>query len=153
MGEPKLCDWCAMPLDPPKRRFCSPECAKLRRRWDWVKAVYGINGLEYWKIMVTQDSRCGCCRKPFKDGQTPHIDHEHGGHVRGIVCAYCNTRLIGRLKNHETAQKLADYLKDPPAVRALGRKVIAPGRPKRKRRATSNRKGQAQQQDSVQHPR
>lgn len=85
----------------------------------------------YQAILQEQGGKCGCCGKPFT-AATPHIDHEHGGHVRGIVHAYCNTRLIGRLKSPELAQRLANYLLEPPAVRALG-PVIAPGRPKKKR--------------------
>lgn len=89
---------------------------------------------DYALIYAHQGGRCAVCGKTFLDGKTPHIDHEHGGHVRGIVCAYCNTRLIGRLKSHELAQRLSDYLREPPAVTALGHPVIAPGRPKTKRR-------------------
>lgn len=96
--------------------------------------VYGLTPTQYLAILEQQDFKCGCCGKPFKEGKTPHVDHEHGGHVRGIVCAYCNTRLIGRLKSHDMAQRLADYLREPPAVQALGFPVIAPGRPKKKRR-------------------
>lgn len=96
--------------------------------------VYGLTMEEYGLILAHQGGRCGCCGKPFKQGKTPHIDHEHGGHVRGIVCPYCNTRLIGRLKSADLAQRLANYLTSPPAVQALGQPVIAPGRPPKKRR-------------------
>ena len=144
-----VCDACGSPLTGRQKRFCSPPCAKWVRRQEWIEKTYGITGIEFAVLMEHQNYRCGCCQRRCRENETPHVDHEHGGHVRGIVCAYCNTRLIGRLKNHETAQKLADYLKDPPAVRALGRKVIAPGRPKRKRRVNRNRKGQARSQDSV----
>lgn len=96
--------------------------------------VYGITEREYNKILRYQAYRCAVCCKLLTGEKTPHIDHEHGGHVRGIVCAYCNTRLIGRLKKWELAQSLADYLRSPPAVSALGKTVIAPGRPPKKRR-------------------
>lgn len=80
---------------------------------------------------------CGICQRPPRPGETFHLDHEHSkgqsGPVRGILCPYCNTRLIGRLKDHTKAQLMADYLREPPATRALGRVVIAPGRPKKKR--------------------
>lgn len=89
---------------------------------------------DYEAIMQQQGNVCGCCGKPFKEGQTPHVDHEHGGPVRGIVHPYCNTRLIGRLKSAELAQRLANYLLHPPAVLALGGPRIAPGRPPKKRR-------------------
>lgn len=97
--------------------------------------TYGLTMAQYETILEHQGHVCGCCGKPFKPGSVPHIDHEHGGHVRGLVHAYCNTRLIGRLKSPELAQRLADYLTHPPAVVALGGPVIAPGRkPKRRKR-------------------
>lgn len=100
--------------------------------------VYGLTPEEYNKILAHQGGKCAICKKRIvgDDVKTPHIDHEHGSnpHVRGILCAYCNTRLVGRLKSHQLAQWLADYLRDPPAVKALGRFVVAPGRPPKRRK-------------------
>lgn len=88
----------------------------------------------YHRIIEHQKGLCGLCHEPFKEGQTPHIDHDHKtGYVRGVVHAYCNTRLLHRLRYWETAQKVADYLRRPPAVAALG-PVVAPGRPPKKRK-------------------
>ena len=123
-------------------KYASAKCAKRVARAQWIMKVYGITMEEYHQIYEFQDGRCPICERGLLDesdisngtgGVKPHIDHEHGGHVRGLVCAYCNTRLIGRLKDHGKAQRLADYLRDPPAVLALQRRVIAPGRPKKKR--------------------
>jgi len=50
------------------------------------------------------------------------------------LCPYDNTYVVGRLRDHKRAQALADYLRDPPARRALGRVVIAPGRKRIRRR-------------------
>jgi DNA-directed RNA polymerase subunit RPC12/RpoP len=98
----------------------------------WILKVYGLTLEQYDKILKHQGYRCAVCKKPFTD-KTPHIDHEHGGHVRGIVCAYCNTRLIGRLKSPQLAQWLADYFHSPPAIEALGQKTMAPGRPRKRK--------------------
>lgn len=88
---------------------------------------------EYDVVLEYQKGKCAICRKNPASGKVLHIDHEHGGHVRGLLCGYCNTRLVGRLKDAELAQRLADYLRNPPAVSALGKQIMAPGRPKRKR--------------------
>lgn len=106
----------------------------MASRTVWLAKIYGLTLADYTTILEYQDGRCGCCNEPFAAGATPHIDHEHGGPVRGIVHAYCNTRLIGRLRSADKAQKVADYLRDPPAMRALGRAVVAPGRPKKPRK-------------------
>ena len=133
------CSFCGQLLTGKRLKYCDDECSKQAARWRWVLKTYGLTPEDYERILLQQGYRCGCCGKPFKEGKTPHIDHEHGGHVRGIVCPYCNTRLIGRLKSHELAQRLADYLLNPPAVEALGAKVVAPGRPPKKRKPRKKR--------------
>ncbi len=139
-SSPRLClCGCDQVLTGRKRTWASPECQKKGSRAAWILKTYSLSMEEYDQIMSEQKGVCGCCGDPFKPGQTPHIDHEHGKHIRGIVHPFCNTRLIGRLRSWERAQKLADYLRDPPAVRALGGERIAPGRPKKKR--TYKRRG------------
>lgn len=104
-------------------------------RATWLATVYGISLAEWDRILAEQGGGCGICERPPRERETFHLDHEHShgqsGRVRGILCPYCNTRLIGRLKDHTKAQRMADYLRDPPATRALGRVVVAPGRPKK----------------------
>jgi hypothetical protein len=96
--------------------------------------TYGITPEQYQQIWDFQEGLCPITGRVLGDTSKPHLDHDHvSGHVRGIVTAYANTRLIGRLRDYRTAQNLADYLKNPPAVEALGSPVIAPGRPARRR--------------------
>lgn len=130
------CQECGKPLTGRQSKFCSDGCRKQAARWAWILAVYGLTPEDYRAILAHQGGKCAICKKTFPEGKTPHVDHEHGKapFVRGILCAYCNTRLVGRLKNHQLAQWLADYLRDPPAVTALGRAVHAPGRPPKKRK-------------------
>lgn len=94
--------------------------------------VYGITLEQYAEILRIQDGKCAICRKKPSAGKHLNVDHEHGGSVRGLLCHYCNNRLVGRLKNHEAAQRLADYLRDPPA-KSVVEGAIAPGRPKKPR--------------------
>ncbi|GAB3847402.1 hypothetical protein GCM10029963_28820 [Micromonospora andamanensis] len=142
------CVVCAGELSGSQRKYDKPECAKRGARAEWILKTYGIT-LAEWDLIWEHQGRCCaiCKRKPRvkEDGteETFHLDHEHAqgqaGPVRGILCPYCNTRLVGRLKSADRAQSLADYLHTPPATVALGRVVIAPGRP-RKRRVTARRK-------------
>jgi hypothetical protein len=67
------------------------------------------------------------------------VDHEHdggpSGKVRGLICVIpCNLKIVARHKSPDLLQAAADYLRDPPAVKVFG-EVIAPGRPRKKRRA------------------
>lgn len=129
------CDACGGELTGRQRKFCSKACSKRAQRKAWLWNTYALTVDEYNLILTHQGNVCGCCGKPFKEGQTPHVDHEHGGPVRGIVHPYCNTRLIGRLKDADLAQRLANYLLNPPAVEALGGSArVAPGRPRKRRK-------------------
>lgn len=127
------CQGCGAFLVGRQKKWCSSSCQKKEARRKWVKDVYGLSLEEYDTILAHQGYKCAICRKIPQPGKHFHIDHEHGGHVRGLLCAYCNNRLVGRLKEHSLAQRLADYLREPPAVAALGKEILAPGRPKKKR--------------------
>jgi len=132
------CSACSAPLTGKQRKYCAdPDCTKERLYWAWVLKTYNLTPEMYWKIWKAQKGRCPITGRElvFLPGKRPHIDHDHvEGHVRGIVTAYANTRLIGRLRNYQTAQNLADYLREPPAEKALGQRVLAPGRPKKTRK-------------------
>lgn len=143
----KSCQRCSSPLTGKQRLWCSDRiCVEERTRWFWVLKTYNLTKAQYDAILEHQKGLCGLCEQPFKEGQTPHIDHDHNsGYVRGIVHAYCNVRLLHKLRDWKTAQKVADYLKVPPASEALPERVVAPGRPpkRRKKRATRRRKDAA----------
>ncbi len=118
-------------------KYATEDCRKRQSRDNWLRLTYDISSEEYDLILISQGGVCGICKRAPRDGEIFHVDHEHrekqSGPVRGILCPYCNTRLVGRLKSHEKAQAMADYLRDPPASRALGREAWATGRPKKKR--------------------
>ena len=103
--------------------------------------TYGLTLEQFDQIVSFQGGLCPITGRelfPENGKQLIHVDHDHSsGHVRGVVTAYANTRLIGRLRSWQTAQNLADYLRDPPATKALGGPVVAPGRPKKKRKKRS----------------
>ena len=127
------CAGCDAELTGRQKKWCSNSlCRKAASRAAWVLKVYGLSQEEYGEILELQKGVCGLCMKPFKEGQTPHIDHEHGGPVRGIVHPYCNVRLLHRLKSWEIAYRVYEYLRFPPAAGVVGRRK-APGRPKKKR--------------------
>lgn len=131
------CAGCGGLLTGRQKRWCSAACQKRAGRERWLLTIYNLDFEAWERIFIFQGGVCGICGREPRAGETFHVDHEHtagqAGVVRGILCAYCNTRLVGRLKSHERARALADYLENPPAVQALGEAVIAPGRPKKKR--------------------
>lgn len=140
----RSCVVCGNELTGRQRRYDNGECRKQQARAAWIQATYGLTLAEWDTIWWHQNGCCAICKRPPRMGEVFHVDHEHAqgpaGPVRGILCPHCNTRLVGRLKSAERAQALADYLLSPPATAALGRTVIAPGRPRKKR---TRRKGVA----------
>lgn len=144
----RVCLACGNPLEGRQLKFCAdPECVTKRKRAEHLMKLYGLTVEQFDQIIEFQNGLCPITGRPLlawneKNGkpQLIHVDHDHTtGVVRGIVTAYANTRLIGRLRSWETAQNLADYLRDPPATRALGGPVIAPGRPKKTKRKKRRR--------------
>ncbi len=119
-------------------KYASEACKKRGNRDAWLIKTYGITQKDYDEILAFQGGVCGICKRPPRVGEVFHVDHEHrdkqSGPLRGLLDSYCNTRLVGRLKSHERAQAMADYLRDPPATKALGREVWSAGRPKKTRR-------------------
>lgn len=55
--------------------------------------------------------KCAICKKPrsaFKNRLS--VDHNHrSGKVRGLLCFYCNKRVLGR-HSIESARNILDYL-------------------------------------------
>jgi hypothetical protein len=63
-----------------------------------LRRKYGITEEQYEELLLQQDSKCGVCGK--HESEFPvrlAVDHNHRtGEVRGLLCNYCNHRLVGR---------------------------------------------------------
>lgn len=106
-----------------------------KKRDLYLRRMYNITLTEYFAILESQDNKCCICQKPLS-GISNAVDHDHKtGIVRGILCAYCNHWNLGRLTDWELVQRMADYLREPPAVALLGAR-ITPKKSPRKRRAS-----------------
>src|SRR6266436_2895580 len=89
---------------------------KARAKWDlylWrsnLNSRYGINEIEYLKILADQNNGCAICgaltaADSFQ--RRLHVDHNHiTGIVRGLLCGNCNNGL-GRFKDDLTFLKKA----------------------------------------------
>lgn len=86
-------------------------------------------------MLADQAGVCAICAKP-PGGKLPlNVDHDHkSGLVRGLLCWKCNHRLLGGSGDDPVLfRAAAEYLERPPSLRTIGQ-VIAPPKPKRKRR-------------------
>lgn len=75
-------------------------------------ATYGITPEQYSDLMEKQQDCCGVCGKhKSKEKKNFHVDHDHHtGEIRGLLCNYCNRRVIGRLRDPDLFRKAAQYL-------------------------------------------
>lgn len=128
------CKWCGGQLVGRQRSWCSEDCSKAAAREKRLNQTFAITTEEYDKILAYQDGRCAICRREPKPGKRLAVDHDHQtGYVRGLLCYVDNRRVIGA-RSAAVLIKTAEYVQNPPARAALGRDVVAPGRPAKKRR-------------------
>lgn len=111
-----------------KEKACADQKIASRReaaRWARIKRVYGITRDEY---NLLDTGSCPVCLRTWGDTVRPAIDHDHAtGEIRGLLCLYCNRYRVGRHRDADLVQRIADYLRSP-------RKFIVPKRkPKRKK--------------------
>lgn len=100
-----------------------------------MAARFNITTDEYDLILTEQGGKCAVCDRGATGGRRFAVDHDHStGLVRGVICTHCNLRVIGKHRDPDLFRRAYEYLQHPPARRALGRDVIAPGRPSKKRR-------------------
>lgn len=85
--------------------------AKLAARDKYLRKTYGITLLDYNMKLLEQNWGCAVCKKHYSEFKSSlAVDHSHKtGKVRGLLCYYCNHRLIGR-HTIESARKIYYYL-------------------------------------------
>ena len=80
----------------------------------YLKKKYGISVYQYNKLLKQQKRCCAICGKNQKgERRNFAVDHCHKtGIVRGILCNYCNSRLLKYLGDDiPRAKGLVRYLK------------------------------------------
>lgn len=103
-----------------KLRQAKAYTAKLRRD-------YGLGSDEYAQIKRVQGGRCAICGIATGRSKRLSVDHCHKTReVRGILCSVCNSFLGTIRDNPEAGERLAEYLRNPPAREALGRIHLVP---------------------------
>jgi hypothetical protein len=82
--------------------------------------TYGISTEDYELILAEQRGCCAICRR--RPRYNLDVDHDHKtGVVRGALCKTCNRRLLPAARDSlEVLWRAMDYLRHPPAQRALG---------------------------------
>lgn len=79
----------------------------------YLKRQYGISLKQYKAMLKRQKERCAICGKHQKDEKRNlAVDHDHKtGVVRGLLCIYCNSKLLKHLGDDiPRAKGLVRYL-------------------------------------------
>ena len=105
---------------------------KEKARWARIKRVYGLTKEMYDEL---DKGHCEICLRDWSDSVRPCVDHDHKtGDIRGIICLYCNHRIVGRHRDGDLIQRVADYL------RRERRGWVVPPKKKRKKNGTKTRR-------------
>lgn len=116
-----------------------PVAARNRR----LKAQFGLEAGEWEIIWLQQGEVCAICGKAQLGTRCFATDHDHKtGATRGLICHRCNRLLGWAFDDPEILESAANYLRDPPAPRILGRVVQGlTGRVTKKRKRKKRAKG------------
>lgn len=113
-------------IEPPDFKMTSDIMKKEKARFTRIKRVYGLSKEDYEGLKLPH---CPICERTFDDNVKPVIDHDHRtGAVRGILCFYCNHRIVGRHRDAGILRRVADYLEKAPTG------FVVPKKPRRKKR-------------------
>lgn len=84
---------------------------KEKARWQRILRVYGLTKEDYDSLNT---GSCPVCVREFNDDVRPVVDHDHKtGVVRGILCFYCNHRVVGRHRDGMVLLRAGEYLNRP----------------------------------------
>jgi hypothetical protein len=77
-----------------------------------LRRLYGITVEQYDQLLEKQGNSCPICQRDRSHFKTNLcVDHNHTtGEIRGLLCGYCNRRLIGRHKDGDLLRRMAAYV-------------------------------------------
>lgn len=96
--------------------------------------LYGLTIADYDALLDFQNGTCAICDRP--PGKTRlHVDHDHMTRwTRGLLCYQCNNKRVGRERKPELFDRIAAYLRTPPASQVFEEQRVAPAQPPKNRR-------------------
>lgn len=93
----------------------SYSCRECKSQYHTIK-TYGIDKLEYAKMVLQQHGTCGICGINKCYNRAWSVDHDHNtGEVRGLLCHKCNLMLGYAKDDIKILEAGIKYLTEPPA--------------------------------------
>lgn len=98
-----------------RRQGNTKSLEQLQKQRDYaLRWKYGITLAQFEQMHHEQNAKCKICNR---DDRELYVDHCHAsGIVRGLLCTQCNTAAGLISDSPETAQSMADYLRNAQAV-------------------------------------
>ena len=131
-----ICDEFLPPAQFPTRveardHACST-CLAQRSSTAHLARDFGITDEQYDTLLASQNGRCAICKNPPKKKRLS-IDHDHKtGLIRGLLCLWCNHKLLGGARESvDVLRSAVAYMDSPPAVAVLGEAFVPAKRRKR----------------------
>lgn len=105
-----LCKPCYMTLY--HANYQRPEPSVFRRKESsWANRGIIFTVEDYERLLAEQGGGCAICMLPPEQGRWHPVDHCHEtGAVRGILCDYCNRRLMIPRNTPEVLLRAAAYI-------------------------------------------
>lgn len=106
--------WCKPCLSEQSRNYRAANknsIASNARRYHLAKK-YGITEEQYDQLLIAQNFSCAVCGKNAEEEKKRLVvDHNHKtGEIRGLLCNYCNHRIVGKWTNGNLLRQVADYI-------------------------------------------
>src|SRR6266403_2637664 len=88
-------------------------------RNNYLLKRFGITNEQYQFLLGQQEESCAVCKRHYSVFKVRLcVDHDHHtGFIRGLLCNYCNRRIIGRHRTPEGERLLksaSEYLQRQP---------------------------------------
>lgn len=111
------------------------EAKKKSARYYHLRQKYGITEEQYNRLLEKQKGCCAICDRHSSEFKTRlSVDHNHfTGELRGLLCNYCNRRVVGRHRDGDLLRRLADYVEQ-----GTGWFIPKKRRPKKRKKGTLN---------------
>lgn len=78
------------------------------RESNWRRrGVVDFTMTDYWRLFKEQGGVCAVCNKPERMNRRLAADHDvKTGKVRGLLCSFCNHRIVGTIESEKGKQAL-----------------------------------------------
>lgn len=105
---------CKVCMDKQTKEYYNKNKDKVdsKSRPNTLRRLYGITLEQYNQMLNNQNGCCAICDR-HRDEFDRHfsVDHNHAtGEIRGLLCTYCNHRVVGRHRDGALLRRIADYV-------------------------------------------